>query len=79
MQYPSYVSAIIDRLEENSFEAYIVGGSIRDSVMGRTPNDYDVTTSALPEQTLEIFKDMRTIPTGLKHGTVTVCHSRTKN
>ncbi|MBE6597578.1 MAG: polynucleotide adenylyltransferase [Ruminococcaceae bacterium] len=72
MDYPSNVSFVIDRLEALGHEAFIVGGSVRDSVMGRIPNDYDVTTSALPEQILSSFSDMRTIPTGLKHGTVTV-------
>lgn len=72
MMYPEYVARIINRLEENGHEAYIVGGSVRDFIIGRTPVDFDVTTSALPEQTLEIFKDFKTVPTGLKHGTVTV-------
>ena len=72
MQYPQYVAEIIDRLEAQGFEAYIVGGSVRDTVMGREPNDYDVATSALPDETLEVFRDMRTIPTGIKHGTITV-------
>ena len=72
MKYPEYVASIINRLENNGHEAYIVGGSVRDFILHRTPGDFDVTTSALPEQTLEIFKDLRTVPTGLKHGTVTV-------
>ena len=72
MKYPLYVAEIIDKLENNGHEAYIVGGSVRDMLLGKEPNDYDVTTSALPERTLEIFSDKRTIPTGLKHGTVTV-------
>ena len=72
MRYPEYVAKVINKLEENRFEAYIVGGSVRDMLLGKEPNDYDVTTSARPEKTLEIFSDMRTIPTGLKHGTVTV-------
>ena len=72
MKYPIYVKEVIERLEEDGYEAYIVGGSVRDLLLGKTPNDYDVTTSALPEQTLEVFSDMRTIPTGIKHGTVTV-------
>ena len=72
MIYPEYVAKIIDRLESRGFEAYIVGGSVRDFIIDRTPGDFDVTTSALPEQTLEAFSDFRTIPTGLKHGTVTV-------
>lgn len=72
MRYPSYVAAIIERLEAEGFEAYIVGGSVRDVLLGRDPNDYDVTTSASPSETLAVFHDMRTIPTGIKHGTVTV-------
>ncbi|MBQ8140529.1 MAG: CCA tRNA nucleotidyltransferase [Clostridia bacterium] len=72
MHYPKYVAEIIDRLEDNGFEAYIVGGSVRDMILGASPHDFDVTTSALPDETLKLFADMRTIPTGLKHGTVTV-------
>lgn len=72
MQYPQYVSDVIERLERHGHEAYIVGGSVRDTLMGRVPNDYDVATSALPDETLGLFEDMRTIPTGIKHGTVTV-------
>ena len=59
-------------LEESGFEAYAVGGCVRDSLLGRKPYDWDVCTSALPEETLGVFKDFRTIPTGIKHGTVTV-------
>ena len=72
MVYPEYVEKIIERLESRGHKAYIVGGSVRDIVIGREPNDFDVTTSALPEETLAAFEDFRTIPTGLKHGTVTV-------
>lgn len=72
MKYPEYVDLVIERLESLGKEAFIVGGSVRDTVMSRVPNDYDVTTSALPEEILSCFSDMRTIPTGLKHGTVTV-------
>ena len=72
MEYPKYVARIIDSLESEGYEAYIVGGSVRDMLLKKEPNDYDVTTSALPEETLRIFSDMRTVPTGLKHGTVTV-------
>ena len=70
--YPKYVQDIIDRLENSGESAYIVGGSLRDMLLGIEPHDYDVTTSALPLRTLEIFSDMRVIETGLKHGTVTV-------
>ena len=72
MHIPSYVNVIIERLMASGHKAYIVGGSLRDMLLGRSPSDFDVTTSALPEETLELFSDMRTIPTGLKHGTVTV-------
>lgn len=72
MEYPNYVDIIIDRLENAGYEAYIVGGGLRDSLLKRNPNDFDIATSAKPEETLSLFSDMRTIPTGLKHGTVTV-------
>lgn len=60
------------RLEQNGFETYIVGGCVRDSLLGRTPNDWDLTTVARPEQILACFADCRTVETGLRHGTVTV-------
>lgn len=69
---PSFVITALELLKKSGFKAYIVGGCVRDSIMGRTPNDWDMTTSALPEETLEVFREFRTIPTGLKHGTVTV-------
>ena len=72
MEYPRYVKAIIDKLTYHGYEAYIVGGCLRDMLIGRAPSDFDVTTSALPDDILRVFSDMRTIPTGLKHGTVTV-------
>lgn len=62
----------IRRLEENGYEAYAVGGCVRDSLLGRTPNDWDLTTVARPEQVLSCFADCRTMETGLRHGTVTV-------
>ncbi|MBE6575787.1 MAG: polynucleotide adenylyltransferase [Ruminococcaceae bacterium] len=72
MQYPCAVREILDGLHEAGYEAYIVGGSLRDTLLGREPHDWDVTTSALPEQTLSVFRHRRTILTGIKHGTVTV-------
>lgn len=72
MQYPQYVREIIERLQGNGEKAYTVGGSVRDSLLGIIPHDYDITTSALPEKTAEIFSDRHVIETGLKHGTVTV-------
>ena len=67
---PYSVKKIISVLEENGFEAYAVGGCIRDSLIGREPKDWDITTSARPEQVKALFH--RTIDTGIKHGTVTV-------
>ncbi len=62
--------AVLARLKERGFEAYLVGGCVRDMVRGATPRDYDVATSALPQEVQRSFS--RTIPTGLEHGTVTV-------
>lgn len=61
---------IIDKLNSKGYEAYIVGGCVRDSVLGKCPNDWDITTSATPYEVKNIFK--RTIDTGIQHGTVTV-------
>lgn len=72
---PKDVKTILDTLTEHGYEAYAVGGCIRDSILGRKPDDWDITTSALPEQVKEIFK--RTIDTGIKHGTVTVMIDKT--
>ena len=69
---PEEVVTIIAMLEESGHKAYCVGGAVRDSIMGLTPGDWDITTSALPHETAEIFKNFRTIDTGLKHGTLTV-------
>ena len=67
---PVKVSKIINMLNSAGFEAYAVGGCVRDSVLGREPNDWDITTSAMPEEVKAIFR--RTVDTGIKHGTVTV-------
>lgn len=65
---------ILRKLEKSGFEAYIIGGCVRDMIMGRQVNDFDITTNALPEQIIEVFADEKTIPTGIKHGTVTVMY-----
>ncbi|MGL4849514.1 MAG: CCA tRNA nucleotidyltransferase [Clostridium sp.] len=70
IEIPSNVQFIIDTFYNNGFEAFIVGGCIRDSLLGLIPKDYDIATSALPEETIQLFE--KTIPTGLQHGTVTV-------
>ena len=67
---PSDAEEILRVLNENGHEAYVVGGCVRDSILGRCPNDWDITTSASPYQVKELFP--RTIDTGLQHGTVTV-------
>ncbi len=67
---PPHVKTIIGRLEAAGFEAYAVGGCVRDSILGRTPEDWDITTSAKPEQVKALFA--RTVDTGIRHGTVTV-------
>lgn len=70
IQLPEKVKKIIDTLEKAGYEAYAVGGCVRDSVLGRTPDDWDITTSAKPEECKSLFP--RTVDTGIKHGTVTV-------
>ena len=72
MVLPEYVASCIEALENASFSAYAVGGCVRDAWLGLTPQDYDMCTSALPEQMEAVFADKRLILTGKKHGTVTV-------
>lgn len=67
---PDKVKKIIDTLDARGYEAYAVGGCVRDSILGRKPQDWDITTSAKPEQVKELFS--HTIDTGIRHGTVTV-------
>ena len=64
--------ALLKRLEDAGFEAYYVGGCVRDHLMGRAVHDVDITTNALPEQTAAVFEGYKVIPTGIRHGTVTV-------
>lgn len=70
IQLPDKVHHIINTLEEAGYEAYAVGGCVRDSILGRKPDDWDITTSAKPEEIKRLFP--RTVDTGIKHGTVTV-------
>ena len=67
---PPKVSEILDILHSHGYEAYVVGGCVRDSILARTPDDWDITTSAKPEEVKKLFR--RTVDTGLQHGTVTV-------
>ena len=72
MYLPNYVKACIDSLELAGFSAYAVGGCVRDSLLGLTPHDYDLCTSATPEETRGVFSQYRLVLAGEKHGTVTV-------
>lgn len=67
-------AALLTRLHAAGHAAYAVGGCVRDSLLGQTPHDWDLCTSATPEQVLELFGEAHCIPTGLQHGTVTVKH-----
>ena len=70
INFPEYALKCLETIEKNGFEAYFVGGCLRDSLLGKTAHDIDITTSATPEEVLKMFD--KTIPTGIKHGTVTV-------
>lgn len=72
MELPAPVLHSLFLINQAGFEAYVVGGCVRDRLMGKEPFDWDITTSALPEQILSVFRDHRTIETGIRHGTVTV-------
>ncbi len=61
------------RLEEKGYEAYIVGGSVRDILLGKEPTDYDITTDALPDEIEFIFSDLKTINIGKEYGTIIIC------
>ncbi|MGL4654279.1 MAG: CCA tRNA nucleotidyltransferase [Sarcina sp.] len=70
MFLPNDAKYILDTFYKNGYEAFIVGGCVRDTLLNRELNDYDITTNAMPEKTVELFE--KTIPTGLQHGTITV-------
>ena len=70
IELPERVDRIITILQNHGYEAYAVGGCVRDSVLGREPEDWDITTSATPEETKALF--CKTFDTGIQHGTVTV-------
>ena len=69
---PDYVRECIDALEAAGYEAWAVGGCVRDACLGKVPNDYDICTNALPAQTQEVFRDWQLFLAGVKHGTVSV-------
>lgn len=72
MYLPSDVVFIIERMRSYGYSAHVVGGSVRDSLIGRELGDFDITTDALPEQTKAVFSDYKTVDTGIRHGTVTL-------
>lgn len=72
MRIPSDVRVVLDRLMDAGFDAVVVGGCVRDTLLGKTPDDWDVATKATPDEMHAVFADMRTIDTGVQHGTVTV-------
>ncbi len=63
---------VLQKLADSGFQAFLVGGCVRDMILGRNIHDHDITTDALPEQVMNVFSGFTTVPTGLKHGTVTV-------
>lgn len=69
---------IIEKLENAGYEAYVVGGCVRDSILGRQPHDWDICTNAKPEEMMDVFSGDRVIPTGIQHGTITVIADNTK-
>ena len=72
IELPPYVNCAISMLERSGFEAFVVGGAVRDLLLGKIVSDFDITTSAFPSEIKEVFSGYRVIETGIKHGTVTV-------
>ncbi len=72
IEIPSYVSVVMNVLCENGYECFVVGGAVRSALLSFPVHDYDLTTNALPEQMKQVFRDFKTIETGIKHGTLTV-------
>ena len=75
LKIPEKIEVVIEKLQKSGYEAYIVGGCVRDMLMGITPHDFDITTNALPNEVEALFE--KTVPTGIKHGTVTVIIDKT--
>lgn len=72
IHFPSPVKTVLTRLQDAGFEAFAVGGAVRDALLGRPVHDWDLTTSATPEEVRRVFSDLPVLKTGIKHGTVTV-------
>lgn len=80
IKIPDYVLKIINRLEEKGYEAYVVGGCVRDTIRGIDPHDWDICTSAMPDEIISAMEyEDRIIPTGIKHGTITIEPNRCGN
>lgn len=69
---PQHVQTAIRLLKDAGFHGFPVGGCVRDTLMGRTPHDWDMCTDALPEEMHRAFEGYRTVDTGIRHGTVTL-------
>lgn len=69
---PEYVENLMNILDENGYNSFVVGGAVRDMIMGKEPSDYDVNTDALPDDIERVFKDYRTLNVGKRFGTVVV-------
>ena len=76
MHLPQYVKQTLEQLNDKGYSAYLVGGCVRDTLMGREPHDFDITTNALPDEIQEVFKDEKTLDIGKKHGTITVVYGK---
>ncbi|MDE7229977.1 MAG: HD domain-containing protein [Oscillospiraceae bacterium] len=74
MEMPFQIKELLERIESAGYKAYLVGGCVRDSLMGAQPHDFDIAASSVPSETARIFADCRVIETGIKHGTVTVLY-----
>ena len=76
MPLPPYIKSVIRTLNEAGYEAYVVGGAVRSWLLGTEAHDYDVTSSAVPEEIKQVFADRKIIDTGIKHGTVTLIEKK---
>ena len=72
IEMPKACADILQRFHENGYEACLVGGCVRDTLLGKKPLDWDICTEALPKETIKLFQEDKVILTGLKHGTVTI-------
>ncbi len=77
IKVPDEILSVSESLRKEGYESYLVGGCVRDALLGKIPFDFDITTNALPDQIISVFKDRHCILTGVKHGTVTVVENRT--